>query len=398
MRRTVLALTTALLVVTSACAGRPDATPPSSTPASEPSSPAAVSGIERGEWVRLPQSPLSPREGSATAYVGSEAVFVGGYAGKPCPPNADCPRPGDDERDGAAYDIEEGRWRPIADAPRPVSSWAPTAVIDTQVYVLTEAALLVWDSTEDTWDEVDLPRGVRWPGLVAVDERLILASTSDEKGIRPDHVYDTVTGQWSTLPEDPLQPAFDRVVVPTPQGLVLTANKILPDGSPADPGLLRAALLPDGAKRWRLLPQSDQLGGWTWTWTGHRLVDATLGGADGGETNNYGRVIPYGGRFDPSTEKWSRLPESPQEHSGGWPVEAIGGPLVATAGWLYDDSAETWTRLPRPTDAPELPGSALWADDVLVVHGGAAWRRGVATAALTAEDVWSTATWIYRPA
>lgn len=49
----------------------------------------------------------------------------------------------------------------------------------------------------------------------------------------------------------------------------------------------------------------DQVGG-SWTWTGQRLVDPTLGGADGGQVNNYGRVIPYGGRLDPATGDWSR--------------------------------------------------------------------------------------------
>jgi hypothetical protein len=397
MRTTLLALTSALLLVTSACAERPDAISSSSPQESEPSSAVATPGVDRGEWTRLPESPLSPREGAVAAHVGSEVVFVGGYAGQPCPPNADCMRPGDDERDGAAYDVEAGTWRRIADAPRPVPSWAPRVAIGKQVYVLTEAALLVWDSAEDVWDGVDLPRGVRWTGLVADGARLILASGSDENGIRPDHVYDTATGQWSTLPEDPLKPSFDRFVTPTPEGLVLTAKEILPNGGPADPALVQAALLPEGAKRWRPLPQSDQLGGWTWTWTGRRLVDATLGGADGGETNNFGRVIPYGGRFDPSTEVWSRLPDAPQEGTGGWLVEAFGGPLVATGGWLYDDTAETWTRLPRPRGAPAEPGSAVWADDALLVHGGAEWGGVDTTEEWTAENVWSTATWIYRP-
>jgi hypothetical protein len=109
------------------------------------------------------------------------------------------------------------------------------------------------------------------------------------------------------------------------------------------------------------------------TWTGKHLVDATLGGADGGQVNNYGRVVPFGGRLDAATGTWSRLPGAPEERTGGWPVEAPGGPLIAAEGWLYDDNDGSWTRLPRPDQAPAEPGPGVWADQALVVYGGADW-------------------------
>ena len=391
--RTLPALPTLVVLLTAACGqiSNVDTAPPD--PGVE--NPAAAAG--HGAWTRLPESPLSPREGTATAYVGGEVVFIGGYGGQPCPPGADCARPEDAvARDGAAYDLGTGTWRRIADAPRPVPEMAPTAVVGEQVYVLADETLLVWDSVEDSWDEVTPPRALGWSGLVADGTRLVMASSTDENGVRPDRVLDTVTGEWSSLPEDPLKPSFDRMVTPTPEGLVLTAKPIEPDGSPADPALVHAALLPAGVRTWRTLPASDQLGGWRWSWTGRRLVDPTLGGADGGETNGFGRVIPYGGRLDPATGVWSPLPDAPAEGTGGWPVEAPGGPLVAAEGWVYDDADGSWTRLPRPEDSPATPGPAVWAGDVLVVHGGADWDLPDQPDEWTPGNVWSTGVWAYR--
>src|SRR5699024_763901 len=170
---------------------------------------------------------------------------------------------------------------------------------------------------------------------------------------------------------------------------------IRPDGGPADPALVHAAVLPPAGDAWRTLPVMDQLGG-RWTWTGQRLVDPTLGGADGGQVNNYGRVIPFGGRLDPATGDWSPLPDAPSEGSGGWSVDALDGPRIAAGGWLYDDSNGSWTLLPRPHGAPADPGPSVWAEYVLVVYGGADWDPPDAHGQLGPENVWSTSAWAYR--
>jgi hypothetical protein len=324
-----------------------------------------------------------------------------GGAVPPCPPNAGCARPSRDlERDGVAFDLDAGIWRPIADAPVPVPELAPTAVVGDRLYVHTGSDLLVWDSAGNSWSSVSPPRPLGWADLVADGARLVVVSGSDENGVRPDQVLDTTTGEWSTLPADPLKPAFDRAVTATPQGLVLTAQRIGDDGGPFDPSLVEAAVLGPEQTRWRMLPVGDQLGGWRWSWTGERLVDPTLGGSDGGETNNYGRVIPFGGRLDPAAGAWSPLPNGPEPFTGGWPVEAPGGPVMAAEGWLYDDRQESWTRLPRPQGGPETPGPAAWADGVLVVAGGTSWEDADGESAgdgWAPDDVYSTGAWAYVP-
>jgi hypothetical protein len=257
--------------------------------------------------------------------------------------------------------------------------------------------ILDYAADRDRWSEVEAPAGASDShSLVADASRLLLVAGSDEQGERPDLALDTRTGRWSTLPEDPMGLSFDRSVTSTPAGLVLTTKGMDSDGNPLDPALLRAALLPPGSDRWTRLPDSDQLGGYRWAWTGTRLVDPTLGGADGGEVNGYGRTIPYGGRLDPASGTWSRLPQAPKELTGGWAVEAPDGPVIAAEGWLYDDRAGTWTRLRRPKDGPPQPGTAVWADETLLVLGGTDWRDPGDAEEWTADRIYSTGLWAHR--
>jgi hypothetical protein len=349
-------------------------------------------------WARLADSPLSPRQGPVSAYVDGRAVFAGGDPGTPCPPSADCARPTTYAVDGAAYDLQEESWTPIADAPVGIPDLAPHAVVGKHLFVRVEGELLDYDAPRDRWKTLEIPSGAPDGLSLAADgPRLVLTSESDEQVQQPDRVLDTRTGSWSTLPNDPLRLAFDRVITATDQGLVLTAKRLEATGSPADPALVRAALLPRGAELWTRFSDSDQIGGSRWAWTGKRMVDPTLGGADGGETNGYGRTIPNGGILDPATGTWSHLLHAPDERTGGWAVEAIDGPVLAADGWLYDDTATTWTRLPRPKGAPPSAGVAVWAGDTLLVLGGEDWETVDEPDELTAKRVYSTGLWAYNP-
>jgi hypothetical protein len=342
-------------------------------------------------WERLADSPLSPRWGPVAAYVGGRAVFVGGDTGRPCPPTADCAIPPVYAVDGAAYDPSSLRWRAIARAPHPVAALAPRAVVGDRLYILTEGRLLSYDAARDAWTTVPTPVPLDGRSLTAVGRRLVFTHGSDEHGEAPDRVLDTRTGRWSTLPDDPIGPAYDRVITATPHGLVLTAHELVAQPGSEKPSLVLAARMDPRSNTWTKLPVSDQIGGWRWAWTGSHLVDPTLGGADGGGTGNWGRWVPDGGLLDPATGRWARLPDPPQPMTGGWPVEAIDGRVTAAEGWLFDDDTDSWTRLPRPQGAPPEPGSAVWADDLLVVLGGADHAAGD-----TAAEVYATSAWAYR--
>jgi len=211
----------------------------------------------------------------------------------------------------------------------------------------------------------------------------VVASGSDEEQVTPDRVYDPGTRRWSTLPADPIGPAFDRMITSIPTGLVLTAHELVDNPGAERPSVVLAARFDRTTGTWTRLPDSDQLGGWAWTWTGRRMVDPSLGGADGGKVGNYGRVIPFGGVLNPTTGRWSRLGHAPAGPGDGWPVAALGGRFAAVGGWTYDDGSESWAEVPRPKGAPAEPGAAVWAGDRLVVIGGVHTDRGYTTKALS---------------
>ena len=68
---------------------------------------------------------------------------------------------------------------------------SPTAVIGEDLYVRAGKALLVWHSAADRWQEVPTPRRLDWYDLAADGTRLVVASGSDENGVRLDHVLET---------------------------------------------------------------------------------------------------------------------------------------------------------------------------------------------------------------
>jgi len=345
-----------------------------------------------GDWTELAPAPLSPRTDALTAWTGSEALFLGGVTDGVCPPNAACGSP-EKAVDGAAFDPVTQAWRMVAEAPHPVAGGTQRAVSGDRVYVVDDDRLMSYDASEDAWSvSPPIPGDTELGGPAALDGGTVAVASGEWRaGDQADQVYDPAVRTWADLPRDPLGPAFDRVVTAVPGALVLTGKTLVPDPGAEEPALVRAAVLDLGSGEWTLLDDSDQIGGWRWSWTGSRLVDPTPGGGDGGEVGNWGRTLPFGGALDPATGRWSALPGAPVGDSGGWPVEALGGPVSALDGWLYDDRDGSWAPLDRPAGAPAVPGAAVWAGEQLVVMGG-----------LHSEDAWTAeqltnGAWTWRP-
>lgn len=345
-------------------------------------------GAKVGQWVRLGVSPLSPRENSVFALVGDDLVVVGGHTSQPCHPFADCIVPPETfDGAGAAFSRSRGTWRRIT--PAPVSVAAPPrryTGLRERLYILADGYLLCWDRSIDRWSILAPPTPLRWGSVFRTDSALVLSSGSDEAGVIPDQVFDVSSQTWSTLPLDPLRPAFDRTVTATPHGLVLTCQTLADDGI-EDPTHVRAAILPPGSAQWSPLPGHGRPDGDDWAWSGDHLVEASV--------ESPGLPMTRGARLDPVSGVWSMLPSQPVGE-GGWPVSAREGPRWASGGWLYDDRSGVWTRLAAPPDGPSHPGIALWAGETLVVYGGWTWQVGALTP--TPDLVWSRDLWVYRPA
>jgi len=340
-------------------------------------------------WERLDDLPLSPRYGPVVVTVHDRILVVGGDVGDPCPPNADC-RAVDAAKDGAILDPATGRWTPIAPAPQTIGAFHRGAVVAGHVFIRVDRDLLDYDLDADRWQI--LRQVSPWYDLEADGSRLVLVSGSDEAGVRPDLVYDVPSGRWSALPPDPIGKAFDRGITATTAGLVLTAHALVASPGAGDrPTYLLAARFDRASGRWTRLPDAtDMLGGGRWSWTGRHLVAVALDSTDGGgdPPGDYGRMIPFGGRLDPTAGTWSRLPKPPKYLTGGWGVDAVGGPLVAAEGWVYDDEAESWRKVPRPDGAAPRPGPATWIGSTVFVVGGSDEHETEAAKAYE-RSVWS---------
>lgn len=165
-----------------------------------------------GGWTELPTPPLGPRWGSVVAWVGDEAVVVGGRDTPPCPPNASCVEPEESAlSDGAVYDAVDGTWRPTAEAPGPVEPHARAVVWRDGLVVQGDAELYRYSVVEDTWSTVPAPPA---GAIVAAGDRLVAVGGSDEvQGQGDDWVLSGDGAAWTPLPQDPVGAAFDRQMV-----------------------------------------------------------------------------------------------------------------------------------------------------------------------------------------
>lgn len=361
------ALAIAATLSLSACATTPGTTAPSSETASP----------DARVWVQFDDFPLEPRDQPAAAWTGSELLVLGGSTGPPCPPNASCIA-GDPVADGAALDPETGTWRAIADAPMGLPS--PTAVtVGDLVYVTStliadEQTLLSYNPAADTWATVDAPLEVGHL-LVADGDDLLLVSASDEYGGVPDLVLDGATGEWAELPADPIGDAFNRMLTPTTHGLVLTAHDLVDNPGADGPSLTLAALFDRETQTWTRLPDTEQIADWPWAVNGDRLIAPSLGGADGGEIGNWGRVYPNGGVITLPDGAWEPLPNLPTGNHQPGLADAVGTHISVASGYLYDDDAGTWEPLPPVDDIPDVVRTTAWMGDRLLAFGGTAWNN-----------------------
>jgi hypothetical protein len=331
-----------------------------------------------GGWTRLPNPPLSARQSATAVWVGSMVVIVGGDDAPPCPANADCAMPGRPLSDGARYDPATGGWTPIARAPIPIGQ-AEVAVVGDLAFLWVQApdaaapTFLSYDVGDDAWTVLALPPKVPRSSvrLVATSDSVIAYPPTNELGDRGDQVYDVAGGSWHELPAAPLTPSFDRTLVVAGGRLIELSVELLPDPG-VRPPIYRAAVLDLGTGEWRRLRDAPIVGyESSWFVAGGLVVNPSLGGADGGQTNNWGRTFPYGGMLDLEGEAWVGLPNPPREGQsfGGNPVG--GGDIVVNRqGWALDLTRLAWLRVNSPAGGPEAGAATTWTGDRLVLFGG----------------------------
>ena len=349
-----------------------------------PDSPVDASIAHTDGWSRLPDGPLSARHGTVGAWLDQRFVLFGGWSQPPCPPNADCAWPTDAVlRDGASFDPAAGTWKLIAEAPMPVSGWN-SAVVNDRWYFLTAGfprtdspvTFLSYDPAADDWTSLPVPRAAAGSRLVAAGDRVMAISSSDEQAKAIDSVFDSATGSWQQIPDDPLGPGFDRAAVWLGDALLLTAKDLVPGPGSAQPAVVRLATLDATLTEWAPLPDSEVIGG-SPTAVGGRVVFPERGSADGGEVNNWGRPFPHGGVFNPSDSSWTPLPDPPAGAGLGWEALTVGGNALV-GGHLLDPATSDWTVVPPPPGPERYSTTILANADTIVVWGGASADQNLA--------------------
>ena len=331
------------------------------------------------DWQQLPASPLSPRSDAHAFWTGSSVLVIGGSDDVRCPPNADCADREPALSDGAAYDLETETWTELPDAPVPLGHLSGGVVAGTLyvwvpgIEVGAQPAFLSYTPGNEAWVELDPPPIGResWLNLVPAGDLLVAYHGSQEAGVAPDLAYDPAKDSWMELPLDPLTPAFDRQMVWVDGALVLLGNELVPNPGSEAPAVVLAARLDLESGTWQRYADSEVLGD-PWQWTGDRLVNPAIGGADGGQVNNWGRSFPNGGILNPGTGEWSELPDTPDGPGDFGGITAAGGGWAVSAdGWAFHVASGTWVEMRRPdAGAAEMGQAAVWAGDRLFVFGG----------------------------
>ncbi len=356
-----------------------------------------------GEWERLAEPPLSPREASLGLWTGDEVLLIGGSDAPPCPPTADCVTPTVPPlRDGAAFDPATGRWRELAPAPTAIHG-AQGVVLDGTAYVWVhgdprrpehERAFLAYRIADDRWDRLPSPPGVgdQYHALTATGDEVVLFRNSDEYGESPDLAYEPATERWRELPADQLSPSFDRALAWSGAELILIAKDRFPGPNKRGPLFVSAAALDPDAGSWRELPDSEVLDmGITGCWVevDGRILNPSIGGGDGG--GDWDRVYPDGGVLDPETGEWSDLPERPdgvedERYSGGV-LTGSEARCMSTEGWVLDATADRWLRMPTLAEDFLEGRTVVGTVDGALAFGGAEWSENGSKGTLV-RDAW----------
>lgn len=351
---------------------------PGADPAPPVASPSEATG-STGGWTELPTSPLSARTSATAIWVDSMVVIVGGDDSRPCPPNADCVGPAQKLSDGASYDPATETWTVIAPSPVPIGR-AETAVVGDIAYFWVADLLhrnpsfLAYDVAADRWHVLPLPPAIPNASLrlAAATGAVVAYVSTNEFGDRGDRLFDVAAGTWRELPPEPLTPSFDRTLVAVDDRLVLIAVENLPNPG-VRPPIYRCAVLDLVSGEWRRLADAPIVGSDpVWFAAGGLVVNPTLGGGDGGEVNNWGRMFPLGGMLDLDGEAWVGLPNPPPE-GPSFAGNPVGGDriVVNRQGWAIDVERLGWERVGEPVGGPQEGAATAWAGDWLIMFGGA---------------------------
>jgi N-acetylneuraminic acid mutarotase len=295
----------------------------------------------------------SGREGALMAWTGREVLVWGGH---------DHARaPGEELRDGAAYDPKQDRWRAVS----PLPEEAPTVG---RLYAVRDHIVLVGASTGEVWRyDAEADRWTAGAGVLAIGEGVVTGRVGDEiivVGREGTAGYDAAGDAWRALPPCPNLPTLFASTPIGCSGELLCFGGLAPGGmrlrlfeperaSGEPPAMIRAQRVeaPSSTSATQSVPARPRRGS-----------SSTRAAADG----------------------WQPLPDSPLAARGepafAWTSQGlfVGWGRTATKSdanraATYDPAARAWTALDAPPAHRRASAVGLdGGDAVVMLFGGIA--------------------------
>lgn len=290
-------------------------------------------------WRPLAAAPLAPRAGHATVWTGEELLVWGGEG------------PAGFFGDGAAYDPHTDRWRMLAVAPLPPRAGATAVWTGEEVLVgggrdhtgpLGELA--AYDPVDDEWRRLpDLTHPFEGAGRHGVDglwdgSTAVFWQRSVDGAVLPEVVrFDPRTETWWQLPAPPM-PARSGVLAVAWTGEALLAVARSHDRPPRT----SAAVLSADAEDWQEIRPAEAAG---------EGVHTEFGSVAWAPQGLYVAAGHDVGLLDVEARRWHRLPEwsLPLTASWRWAVWAGDG-LIAVSQSDEHAGAQVSAALWRPDE------------------------------------------------
>lgn len=300
-------------------------------------------GPNTNVWKVLPGSPLSRRGAHTAIWTGHEMIIWGGIVRTNVCVGLDgpvfCPSA---LADGARYDPSANSWKALPGSPLR-ARWGHTAI-------WTGSQMIIWGGHDK------------------------LGYFSD--GAR----YDPGTNTWTLLPSSPLTGRDSHTAIWTGTEMVVWGG-VRPGGD-----LVDGARYDPSTNAWTLLPDSPlgEREGHTAVWTGSEMI--VWGGlhADSSPADPL-FVIPDGARYNVGADAWTAVADSPLRARSGYTAIWTGRGMMIWGGYsgsfqggffangaVYDPSTDTWASLPDSPLGPRDHHTAVWTGSEMIVWGGSA--------------------------
>ncbi|MCA1845784.1 MAG: kelch motif-containing protein [Actinobacteria bacterium] len=293
-------------------------------------------------------------------WTGNEVLVIAGFKGQGC------------WNDAAAYNPATNTWRRLPDAPQcgwghPDGIWTGTEAIIWGAGDGEHSPVgMAYTPATNTWRRLpDGPLGIRtFPSIVWTGREAIVWGGYDLSTPPPYHAaadgaaYDPATNQWRRMAASPLSGRFAHGAAWTGTDMIVWGG-LSADGEQGTPSPDQGAAYNPVTDTWRALPESPVASvGWPLVaWTGDRLVVWSDG---------------HGAGYEPRSNRWTPLaPGGEGRDEAVWTSRYLivyGGSASA-----YDTATDQWLSLPPPPSGTpyRISHRMVWTGREVVFFGGA---------------------------